>query len=59
MVANATIIIGVIMLLGKRSKLMCEVFWWLVMGKENLSFFPAKKLRDARWEVKTQTQDLT
>jgi hypothetical protein len=35
----ATILIGVISLLGKWNKLTREVFWWLVAGSEHLMFF--------------------
>jgi hypothetical protein len=48
MATIATILIGVISLLGKRNKLRCEVFWWLVAGREHLMIFlPPKNPRCA------------
>jgi hypothetical protein len=52
MATIATILIRVISLLGKRNKLTCEMFWWLVAGREHLMiFFPPKKpkMRVGRW----------
>jgi hypothetical protein len=53
MVSITTILIGVISLLGTRNELMREVFWWLVVGREHLMFFFAKKVQNERWEVVT------
>ncbi len=44
----ATILIGVISLLGKRSKLTCEVFW---LEENTGCVFPAKKSQNEHWEV--------
>ena len=57
MATIATILIGVISLLGKRNKLTREVFWWLVAGREH--FFPQKKpeMSAGRLVVHTQPQD--
>jgi hypothetical protein len=52
MATIATILIRVISLLGKRNKLTCEMFWWLVAGREHLMiFFPPKKpkMHAGRW----------
>jgi hypothetical protein len=53
MATIATILIGVIPLLGKWNKLMREVFWWLVAGREHLMFFSRQKSTkcalDGRW----------
>jgi hypothetical protein len=44
MATIATILIRVISLLGKWNELTCEVFWWLVAGREHLMIsFSAKK----------------
>jgi hypothetical protein len=51
MATIATILIGVIALLGKQNELTGEVFWWLVAGREHLMFFPATKAQNAPWEV--------
>jgi hypothetical protein len=51
MATIVTIIIGVTYLLGKRNDLLREVFCWLVAGEKTAPFFPAKNLRNARWEV--------
>jgi hypothetical protein len=51
MATIATILIGVISLLGKQNELMREVLWRLVVGREHLMFFPTKKARNERWEV--------
>ncbi len=50
----ATILIRVISLLGKRNKLMREVFWWLVAGREHLMFFFAKTGQNECWDTQTQ-----
>jgi hypothetical protein len=42
MATIATILIKVILLLGKWNKLMREVFWWLVAGRDYLMFFCQK-----------------
>ena len=52
MATIATILIGVISLLGKWNKSTREVFWWLVAGREHLMvfFLPKKpKMRAGRW----------
>jgi hypothetical protein len=46
-----TIFIRVISLLGKWNELTCEVFWWLVAGREHFMFFFSQKTRNERWEV--------
>jgi hypothetical protein len=51
MATIATILIGVISLLGKGNESMREVFWWLVVGREHTMFFFAKKGRNECWEV--------
>jgi hypothetical protein len=44
MATIATILIGVILLLGKGHELTREVLWWLVEGREHsMFFFPQKK----------------
>jgi hypothetical protein len=43
MATIATILIGVISLLGKRNELTREVFWWLVVGREHSMFFSHQK----------------
>jgi hypothetical protein len=45
MATIATILIGVISLLGKRNELMREVFWW------SQCFFLPKKSQNEHWEV--------
>jgi hypothetical protein len=47
----ATILIGVISLLGKWKKITCEVFWWLVAGREHSMFFFPKNpgMSTGRW----------
>jgi hypothetical protein len=52
MATITTILIRVISLLGKWNELMCEVFWWLVAGREHLLdvFLPKKpKMSAGRW----------
>jgi hypothetical protein len=51
MATITTILIGVILLLGKRNESTHEVLWWLVVGREHLMFFFAKKAKNERWEV--------
>jgi hypothetical protein len=51
MATIATILVGVILLQGKQNELTCEVFWWLVAGREHSIFFFPKKARNERWEV--------
>jgi hypothetical protein len=43
MATIVTILIGVILLLGKQNKSTREVFWWLVVGREHLIFFFRQK----------------
>jgi hypothetical protein len=43
MATIATILIGLISLLGKWNELMREVFWWLVAGREHLMIFFGQK----------------
>jgi hypothetical protein len=50
MATIATILIGVISLLGKQNELMREVFWWLVRGEKrtlNVCFPPKKSKMSA------------
>jgi hypothetical protein len=54
MATIATILIGVISLLGKWNESMREVFWWLVAGREHSLFFFTKKTQNERWEVVRQ-----
>ncbi len=52
MATIVTILIGVISLLDKQNELTCEVFWWLVAGREHLMIFflPKKpKMHAGRW----------
>jgi hypothetical protein len=51
MATIVTILIKVILLLGKQNELVCEVFWWLVAGREHLMFFFCQKAQNERWEV--------
>jgi hypothetical protein len=56
MATIATILIGVISLLGKQNEFTREVFWWLVAGRDHFMFFFAKKAQNERWEVVPTTQ---